>query len=101
MILIPNTYRIKDKIVIQADELMTFGEVKWLEESKTISISIVINELISAFDAASDKVDDPANGSGSYISGQQKNGVWNGIVKRGYFQEIIWMFLQDLLMIKL
>lgn len=80
---IANTYLVNDKIVIQADELAVFGDFKWLEKSKGILISIVVNELINAFEKAEDKVADSRNENGScYIVGQMKNGVWNGIVKK-------------------
>ena len=79
-----NTYVIGDRVVIQADELSAFGDFTWNEETQTIVISIIANELMNAFENAEDKV--TVEEGTTYISGQQKNGVWNGIVKTSVFQ---------------
>ena len=53
---VANTYLIGDKIVIQADELLAFGDVSWNENTQTVEISIIANELKNAFEKAEDKV---------------------------------------------
>ena len=81
---IANTYLVNDKIVIQADELLTFGKVEWDEVSKEVKIYIIVDELCNAYENIQDKVeytkDEP------YIVGQVKDGIPCGLVKTGYFQ---------------
>lgn len=78
-----NTYLVDGEIVIQADELNVFGDFVWIDNGRKIAISIVRNELINAFENATDLVEE---NNGYYRIGQQdNNGVWNGIVKTSYF----------------
>ena len=77
-----NTYIVNDQIVIQADELTAFGEVKW--ENRQVVISIVINELLTAFKNAENLITEKSINGPVLTKGQQdENGVWNGIVRHG------------------
>lgn len=83
---VANSYLVEDKIVIQADELLTFGDVYWNDSTQTVEISIIANELKSAFEKAEDKV--TVTDGMTQISGQKQNGEWNGIVKTSGFQSM-------------
>jgi len=78
-----NTYLIEDRIVIQADELQAFGKVAWNEYKKLISISIIEDELINAFENLEDKEKSLTNDV--IRVGQKKNGEWNGLVQTTYW----------------
>ena len=86
---VANTYLIEDKVVIKADELLAFGDMSWNENTQTVEISIIANELKSAFEKAVDKVTE-TDGI-THISGQMQNGKWNGIVKTSIFQWMIYL----------
>ncbi len=84
-----NTYLVDDKIVIQADELSAFGKVEWVEKTNEVSISIVVQELISAFEKAENKIE--YSDKNSFITGQVKDCVLNGMVTTSYFQGITYI----------
>lgn len=91
---VANTYLIGDKIVIQADELLAFGDVSWNENTQTVEISIIANELKEAFENASDKVRE-IDGS-VHFYGQKKNGEWNGLVQTSAFQSMTYLgYMKD------
>lgn len=84
-----STFMIEDRIVIQADELLAFGDVIWDADTKTVKISIVINELRKAFEQANDKVRDVD--SSVHFYGQKQDGEWNGIVETSAFQDMTYL----------
>ena len=86
---VANTYLIEDNIVIQADELLAFGDVHWNEKAQTVEISIIVNELLNAFENAEDKV--TVTEETSRISGQMQDGEWNGIVEITEFQSMTYL----------
>ena len=91
---IANTYVIEDRIVIQADELLAFGDVSWNENTQTVEISIIANELKNAFEKAEDKV--TVTEGMTQISGQMQNNKWNGIVRTSGFQSMTYFgYMKD------
>lgn len=91
---IANTYVIEDRIVIQADELLAFGDVSWNENTQTVEISIIANELKNAFEKAEDKV--TVTEGITQISGQMQNDEWNGIVRTSGFQSMTYFgYMKD------
>ena len=91
---VANTYLIEDRIVIQADELLAFGDVAWNENTQTVEISIIANELKNAFEKAEDKV--TVTEGMTQISGQMQNDKWNGIVKTSGFQSMTYFgYMKD------
>lgn len=91
---VANTYIIEDRIVIQADELLAFGDVSWNENTQTVEISIIANELKNAFEKAEDKV--TVTEGITQISGQMQNDEWNGIVKTSGFQSMTYFgYMKD------
>lgn len=84
-----NTYLVGNNIVIQADELMAFGKINWNEHSNTVNISIIVDELKNAYENAENKVSNTS--SNVVMTGQQKNGIFNGIVKTSYYQDMIYI----------
>lgn len=91
---VANTYLIEDRIVIQADELLAFGDVSWNENTQTVEISIIANELKSAFEKAEDKV--TVTEGMTQISGQKQNDEWNGIVRISGFQSMTYFgYMKD------
>ena len=91
---IANTYVIEDRVVIQADELLAFGDVIWNENAQTVEISIIENELKNAFEKAEDKV--TVTEGTNQISGQMKNDKWNGIVRTSGHQTMTYLgYMKD------
>ncbi len=91
---VANTYLIEDRIVIQADELLAFGDVSWNENTQTVKISIIANELKNAFEKAEDKV--TVTEGMTQISGQMQNDEWNGIVRTSGFQSMTYFgYMKD------
>ena len=86
---IANTYVIEDRIVIQADELLAFGDVSWNENTQTVEISIIANELKNAFEKAEDKARETVGSV--YFYGQKQNGEWNGLVQTSAFQSMTYL----------
>jgi len=86
---VANTYLIEDRIVIQADELLAFGDVSWNENTQTVEISIIANELKNALEKAEDKVREIVGSVHFY--GQKQNGEWNGLVQTSAFQSMTYL----------
>ncbi len=84
-----NTYATDGRIVIQADELSVFGKVLWNEEMKTVEISIAAEELKNAFKTADDK--EYFENCSVHITGQKRDGEWNGIVETSYYQGMTYL----------
>lgn len=91
---VANTYVIDNNIVIQADELLAFGDVIWNEDEQSVEISIIANELKNAFEKAEDKV--TVTEGTNQISGQMENDEWNGIVRTSGFQAMTYLgYMKD------
>lgn len=96
-----HTLIVDGQVVIQADELAAFGTVSYSDHERKLSISIIKNELLNAYNEAkkNDKLEllygDPSEGWTIYLEAQTVNGIPNGIAHKLLVRTNIYGYMVD------